>query len=202
MMMTNNTIKLLIIALISPIFFTTGAIAQNFYQGILQNNFTVRASSKMCHGGVFKPCLCPSSVPKSVIYHPAEESCGGNAAIILRAPYLKVYSVVVRDGLNRDRWPAEGANGCSSALANSESPPNRCSVFKVQRKFYRTVNGKKQRVNCLGAPGASSLFSGVQRITAKLNDVPGSSTDKIIRWCIIEPECGMNTGSEVDCKKA
>lgn len=160
-----------------------------------------RARTKMCYGGIFKPCICPSSVPKSVRYHAAEKACGGNAAVLLRSPYLNVFSVVVRDKENKDRWPPQGANGCTQEETDSENPPNKCSVFKVQKKFTRTVNGKRERVNCLGAPGASSLFARVQRITAKLNDVPGASTEEIKRWCIIRPECGMNTGTDHDCKK-
>lgn len=158
---------------------------------------------KYCYGGVFKPCICASSLSKSIRYHPAEPECGGNAAVLLRAPYLSLFSVVVRDVENKDRWPPNGANGCSRELASSKSPPNRCSVFKVQKKFTRMVdNGsKRERVNCLGAPGSSSLFARVQRITAKFNDVPDSSNDQIERWCIIRPECGMNLGTDVDCKK-
>lgn len=160
-----------------------------------------RAGTKMCFGGVFKPCICASSVPKSVRYDDEEPACGGKAAILLRAPYLNVFSVVVRDNQNKDRWPPEGANGCSKELADSKSPPNKCSVFKVQKKFTRIVNGKRERVNCLGAKGSSSLFANVQRITAKINDVPNASTEEIKRWCIIRPHCGMNLGTEDDCTK-
>lgn len=163
--------------------------------------FAVNAQAKVkyCYGGVFKPCICSSSLSKSIRYHPAEPACGGNAAILLRAPYLNLFSVVVRDNLNRDRWPVTGANGCSAELAASKSPPARCSVFKAQKRFTRIIAGKRERVNCLGAPGNSALFARVQRITAKFNDVPDSSKDKIERWCIIRPECGMNLGTDVDC---
>ena len=163
---------------------------------------TAEAKPRFCYGGIFKPCVCPSSVPKSVRYHPSEPACGGNAAILLRSPFLNVFSVVVRDNENKDRWPVNGANGCTPEEAQSKFPPNKCSVFKTQRKFTRLVDGKRERVNCLGAAGNSALFKKVQRITAKLNDVPGATTDEIRRWCIIRPECGMNTGTEVDCQKA
>lgn len=156
---------------------------------------------RYCYGGAFKPCICASTLSKSIRYHPAEPACNGNAAILLRAPYLSLFSVVVRDNQNKDRWPPQGANGCSQELTDSKSPPARCSVFKVQRKLTRLINGKRERVNCLGAPGSSSLFANVQRITAKFNDVPDSFDDKIERWCIIRPECGMNLGTDVDCKK-
>lgn len=165
------------------------------------NSTSAYAAVRYCYGGAFKPCICPSSLSKSIKYHPAEPACGGNAAILLRAPYLNLFSVVVRDSLNRDRWPAQGANGCSAELANSKSPPARCSVFKAQRRFTRMIGSKRERVNCLGAPGDSVLFSKVQRITAKFNDVPDSANDKIERWCIIRPECGMNLGTDLDCKK-
>lgn len=160
------------------------------------------AGVRYCYGGVFKPCICASSLSKSIKYHPAEPACNGNAAILLRAPYLSLFSVVVRDNQNKDRWPPQGANGCSPELTNAKNPPNRCSVFKAQRRFTRiTAEGKRERVYCLGAPGNSSLFSRVQRITAKFNDVPDSSKDQIERWCIIRPECGMNLGTDLDCKK-
>ena len=160
------------------------------------------AATKYCYGGIFKPCVCASSVPKSVSYHPSEPACGGDAAILLRSPYLNVYSVVVRDNQNKDRWPTTGANGCTPEQAQSKSPPAKCSVFKTQKKFTRVLaKGKRERVNCLGAPGSSTLFKRVQRITAKLNDVPNASTDEIRRWCIIRPECGMNLGTDVDCQK-
>jgi hypothetical protein len=168
----------------------------------LLNATSAFAKTRFCYGGIFKPCICSSTVPKSVSYHPNEAACGGNAAILLRAPFLNVFSVVVRDNENKDRWPVTGANGCTPELAQSQFPPNRCSVFKTQRKFTRVVDGKRERVNCLGAPGSSALFKKVQRITAKLNDVPGATTDEIRRWCIIRPECGMNlNNSEVDCQK-
>lgn len=170
---------------------------------VLSSANNVFAGTRYCYGGLFKPCVCPSSVPKSVSYHPAEPACGGDAAILLRSPYLNVYSVVVRDNQNKDRWPVNGANGCTVEQAQSKSPPNKCSVFKTQKKFTRILEkGKRERVNCLGAAGSSALFKKVQRITAKLNDVPNASTDEIRRWCIIKPECGMNLGTEVDCQKS
>ena len=48
------------------------------------------------------------------------------------------------------------------------------------------------KVHCLGASGYSSLFSRVTRMTAKLADVPNSTNDPLVRWCVIAPDKALN----------
>lgn len=138
----------------------------------------------------FRRCVCPEDVPSSLRYRPALAECDGNAAILLDGPYLEAFSVVVRDSQNRDRWPASGFNGCSPELSNSESPPNRCSAFKVQRKFS-TPDGTAM-VHCFGASGYSVLFEDVVRATIKLSDDPNSSNDDIDRLCLVSGDKPLN----------
>lgn len=151
------------------------------------------SAPRYCQGRRFKPCVCAPDVPITVSYRVSYEACGGNAAIITRGKYLNIFSAVVRDKENRDRWPRSGFGGCSSRLANSAAPPNRCSAFKAQRTFYQqNLEGEDERVFCLGAPGTSTLFRNVVRITAKLQDVPGSSRDPLARWCLSSPTEDLN----------
>jgi len=138
----------------------------------------------------FRRCVCPEDVPGSMRYRPALAECDGNAAILLDGQYLEAFSVVVRDSQNRDRWPASGFNGCSPELSNSESPPNRCSAFKVQRKFS-TPDGSAM-VHCFGASGYSVLFEDVVRATIKLTDDPNSSDDEIDRLCLVSGDKPLN----------
>jgi hypothetical protein len=138
----------------------------------------------------FRRCVCPEDVPGSMRYRPALAECDGNAAILLDGPYLEAFSVVVRDSQNRDRWPASGFNGCSAELSNSESPPNRCSAFKVQRKF--TTPDGTAMVHCFGASGYSALFEDVVRATIKLTDDPNSSDDEIDRLCLVSGDKPLN----------
>ncbi len=142
-----------------------------------------------CGGaGGFRHCVCPEDVPASIRYRPAVAECDDNAGIILDGRYTEAFSVVVRDSQNRDRWPSSGYNGCSVALANSDSPPNSCSVFKVQSEIS-LLEGK---LYCLGASGYSDLFSDVTRITIKLGDDPNSNNDPIERFCILGPTLPLN----------
>ncbi len=146
-----------------------------------------------CQIGRFKPCTCAEAVPEEVHYWPVFPACGNRAAILLRGRFLNVFSVVVRDNQNRDRWPTSGFNRCSFRLANSANPPARCSAFKVQSSFvYEDPNLGLTRVNCLGAAGTSNLFRNVVRITAKLQDVPGSNADPLKRWCLFSPAERLN----------
>lgn len=147
---------------------------------------------RYCQGGRFQPCVCYQDVSKDVSYRPTYKGCGGNAAILTRGKYLNIFSVVVRDSENRDRWPVSGFGGCGFAVANSESPPNKCSAFKVQKTYFEESDNTEQRVNCLGAKGTSSLFKDVRRMTAKLADVPGTNKDPLVRWCLKSPKSPLN----------
>jgi hypothetical protein len=132
----------------------------------------------------FKRCICANDVPSYVRYRPAVAECGGSAAAILSGRLLKAFSIVVRDTQNRDRWPAAGSNfgGCSTALADASSPPNRCSAFKVQSKFK--VGDGSSMVHCFGASGYSDIFADAARLTVKLSDDPLSNNDDIERYCL------------------
>jgi len=147
----------------------------------------------LCQGERFKPCVCADQVTRDVQFRPSIAECGRNAGIILYGKYLSVFSIVLRDSENRDRWPAFGFNGCSKALASSDSPPASCSVFKTQKKF-RVARGTADEgvLYCYGAPGYSKLMSRVVRATVKLRDIPGSSTDPLVRWCLNGPTEPLN----------
>lgn len=143
-----------------------------------------RRKPRMCRGGAFKPCVCPKDVPSAVQYRPSVQECGGAAAIVLSGPkYMAIYSVVVRDWENKDRWPANGANGCSPYETNVLGL-NKCSVFKVQKILAVEDETLDAEIHCLGASGYSSLFGRVSRITAKFKDIPGSNADPLARWCL------------------
>jgi hypothetical protein len=146
-----------------------------------------------CQGGRFKPCVCADQVTRDMQYRPSIAECGKNAGIILYGKYLSVFSIVLRDSDNRDRWPAYGFNGCSKALANSDSPPAYCSAFKTQKKF-RVAKGTADEgvLYCFGASGYSKLMSRVVRSTVKLRDIPGSSADPLVRWCLRGPTEPLN----------
>jgi len=152
---------------------------------------TAEAQVQFCQGGRFKPCVCADNVTKLLGYRPSMRECNGNAGIILRGRYRGVFSAVVRDGENRDRWPANGVNGCTSAEVNSGVA--RCSVFKSQRRVTRTLsNGQTERIECLGARGNSPLFRNVRRITLKFKDIPNSSNDPLGRFCLFSPTRSLN----------
>lgn len=140
----------------------------------------------------FKRCTCPEDVRSSIRYRPAVLECNGKAAMILHDNYTDIFSVVVRDTQNRDRWPAAGSGfgGCNFSLANSESPPNRCSAFKVQDSFL-VANGTA-RVHCFGASGYSDIFSDAARVTFKLADAPNSTDDPLERHCLYSGRRPLN----------
>jgi len=146
-----------------------------------------------CQGERFKPCVCADQVTRDMQFRPSIAECGKNAGIILYGKYLSAFSIVLRDSENRDRWPASGFNGCSKALATSESPPAYCSAFKTQKKF-RVAKGTADEgvLYCFGASGYSKLMSRVVRSTVKLRDVPGSSADPLVRWCLKGPTEPLN----------
>ena len=72
-----------------------------------------------CNGQRFKPCVCAPYVPKTVQYRPAIRECSGKAGIILSGKYKHIFSIVVRDGNNADRFPATGINGCTPTEVNA-----------------------------------------------------------------------------------
>lgn len=140
----------------------------------------------------FKRCTCASSVRSSIRYRPSVLECNGNAAAILYENYTDIFSVVVRDTQNRDRWPAAGSGfgGCNFSLANSEAPPNRCSAFKVQDKF--SIGNGTAVVHCFGASGYSDIFSDAARLTFKLADAPNSTDDPLERHCLYSGDRPLN----------
>lgn len=149
------------------------------------------SSPRYCQGAVFKPCVCARDVSKLAQYRPAVQECNGKAAIVLSGKYLGVFSVVVRDRENKDRWPTAGANGCTP-FERDTLGLNKCSVFKVQKIIQASDAKGEAKVHCLGASGYSSLFKRVTRMTAKLADVPYSTNDPLVRWCIIAPDKALN----------
>lgn len=152
----------------------------------------IKGNIRYCQAGRWQPCVCWKDVAREVRYRPAVRECQGNAAIVLEGKYLNIFSVVVRDSDNRDRWPVSGFNGCTTELATSENPPAWCSAFKTQNSFYIGRGRRKAKVHCLGAPGYSPLFKRVVRATAKLADIPGSSNDPLARWCLRSPRLPLN----------
>ncbi len=132
----------------------------------------------------FRRCICAGDVPSYVRYRPAVVECNGNAAAILSGRLLNAFSVVVRDTQNKDRWPEAGSGygGCSFEVANAESPPNSCSAFKAQDRFY--IGGGVAEIYCFGESGYSEIFADAARLTVKLTDDPNSSEDEIERFCL------------------
>ena len=147
--------------------------------------------ARMCQGGRFAPCICWQDVSRLAKYRPAVEECDGNAAIVLLGKYTGVYSAVVRDSENRDRWPAEGVNQCTP-YERDVLGLNKCSVFKVQDSIPVGRGANAMMVHCLGASGYSKLFSRVTRMTVKLRDIPGSDDDPVLRWCLRSPKKPLN----------
>ena len=153
------------------------------------------ANPRMCDGALFKPCVCSADVNRSVQYRPSIAQCGRNAGIVLSGKYLHVFSVVVRDKANQDRYPTvPDANGrilkCTLEQAKRGLP--QCSVFKVQKIIKVSNENGDAEVHCLGASGYSRLFRYVSRITVKLADVPGSHGDPLERLCLSGPTKPLN----------
>jgi hypothetical protein len=151
----------------------------------------IKKKPKYCNTGPFKPCVCASDVPSIVQYRPAVKECGKKAAIILSGKYKDVFSVVVRDKENKDRWPVNGINGCTPYETNVIAL-NKCSAFKAQSVIEVSNNAGDATVHCLGASGYSSLFKRVRRMTAKITDIPDSTTDPLARWCLAGPSKPLN----------
>lgn len=153
---------------------------------------TSNSDYPVCQANRFKGCACAESVPQSIQYRPTFAACGGKAAVILSGPFLRAFSVVVRDNENRDRWPATGSyGGCSQA--ERDLGLARCSAFKAQKTIYRTVDGRRERIACFGAAGSSSLFTNVTRITVKISDrVNEFGQKKMFRACIADNYLPLN----------
>lgn len=149
------------------------------------------ASPRMCNGERYKPCVCAPDVSALVQYRPSVKQCGGNAAVVLSGRYIHAFSVVVRDRVNRDRFPSwPGFNGCSQS--QFEAGLSKCSAFKVQKVLAVSSKNGNAEVHCLGASGYSKLFRAVTRMTIKLKDVPGSSSDPLERLCLSSPKKPLN----------
>lgn len=146
---------------------------------------------KYCQGERFKPCVCASQVTYAMQYRPSLKECSNKAAIILSGKYLNIFSVVVRDKDNRDRWPTSGYGDCS-AYERDVLGLNKCSAFKMQKKIKVRNRRGNAVVYCLGAPGESKLFARVSRVTIKLKDIPNSSNDPIDRLCLFGPKEKLN----------
>jgi hypothetical protein len=141
-----------------------------------------------CNEGTFMPTVCWGEVPDTVKYRPSYEACGGDAAILLSGPFANAYSVVLRDVMNRDRFPpcsrsGSNYNGCSFQQCNTLGL-NRCSAFKCQRVFKTGSGRRREQVCCLGDSGNSSVLSKATRMTIKLRDVPGSNSDPLVRLAL------------------
>ena len=144
-----------------------------------------------CLGERYKPCVCAKDVSKLVQYRPSIAECGKKAGVVFSGRYQHIYSVVVRDRLNRDRYPeAPGFNGCSASEYRAGLA--RCSAFKVQKKFSVANKNGNAAVHCFGASGYSGMFSAVTRLTVKLQDVPSSSSDPLERLCLVGPKKALN----------
>ncbi len=144
------------------------------------NAFAVEVPAAECNESVFTPCICSSAVPPEIKFRSRYGACGGKAAVILEDEWASSYSVVLRDRLNRDRYPSSGYNGCTASEAGGIAPPNRCSAFKVQKKIRRSGSV----VHCFGNRGADKILAKASRLTIKLRDVPGNSTDPLARICL------------------
>lgn len=153
---------------------------------------SIKSKPRYCQGyGGFKKCVCAKDVPSIVQYRPAVKECSRKAAIILSGKYKDVFSVVVRDKENKDRWPPTGINGCSS-FERDVIALNKCSAFKVQKIIPIENKDGDAEVHCLGASGYSKLFKRVVRMTAKLADIPNSTQDPLARWCLAGPAKPLN----------
>ncbi len=133
-------------------------------------------------GFTTRKAVCPKDVPTDVSYRPVYAGCGNKAAILLRGRFLRSFSVVVRDSLNRDRFPLPGSGygGCSLELASSVAPPRRCSAFKASSEYFAVIDGVNTRVVCFPESGRSRIFSDVRRMTIKVTN----SATNIRRFCL------------------
>jgi hypothetical protein len=143
-----------------------------------------------CQHGRFAPCVCPQDVAREMQYRPAISECNGNAGVLLTGKYTNLFSVVVRDTENRDRWPLAGFGDCT-AYERDELGLNKCSAFKVQKRVNLKFRGAPASLHCFGASGYSTLFKRVVRVTGKIADRPGNG-DPLARWCLKRPNSPLN----------
>lgn len=194
-------VKLIIVAIVATFTNVIDASAQTQKVWTIKEILDARkepvtiTNPRMCNGTLFKPCICAADVSALVQYRPSIAQCGRNAGIVLSGKYTRVFSVVVRDRANRDRYPTvPDANGrilnCTLEQAKQGLP--QCSVFKVQKILKASHPNGDAEVHCLGASGYSRLFKNVTRITAKLADVPGSHNDPLERLCLSGPTKPLN----------
>ena len=148
-------------------------------------------SPRYCQGRRFTPCICAADVPGVVQYRPAVSECQNKAAIVLSGRYKDIFSVVVRDSENRDRWPPQGINRCTP-FERDVLALHKCSAFKTHKVLNYSHAEGDATVHCLGARGYSRFFRKVVRMTAKLADIPNSSNDPIVRWCLSKPGLPLN----------
>lgn len=143
------------------------------------------AQCKEFPGSIFKPCICPEQLPAQVKYRPAVAECGGKAAAVLFGPYANSFSTVLRDKQDRDRWPASGYHRCSKREVAAGL--NKCSAFKCQKVLKlatSSVGVGAQQICCFGEAGNSSILRGATRMTVKVQDIPGSTADPLLRICL------------------
>lgn len=162
--------------------FTFSSIA---FAGSIIKKEIPEATCKEIAGSPFKPCICADKVPTTIKYRPSLAECGGKAAAILSGQFATSYSVVLRDKGNRDRWPASGYNGCTSE--ETSKGLNKCSAFKCQKILKRStssVTTGAQQICCFGEKGTNQILGGASRLTIKLQDVPNSSSDPLVRVCL------------------
>lgn len=134
---------------------------------------------------IFKPCICADQVPEEIKYRPAVDECGGKAAAVLFGPYANSFSVVLRDKMNRDRWPQTRYNGCTQR--ETAAGLNKCSAFKCQKVLKVTqssVGTGAQQICCFGEAGNTRILRGATRMTIKVADIPSSSADPLLRICL------------------
>ncbi len=141
-------------------------------------------------GNTTRKAVCPRKVPREVLYRPSYDGCEGNAAVLMQGTYADSFSVVVRDSLNRDRFPLPGSSygGCSASLAGGDTPPRECSAFKASKEYFTKINKKRTRVVCFPEKGTSRIFRDVKRITIKVTD----SAESLRRFCLYGPKEDLN----------
>ncbi len=131
-----------------------------------------------CNESVFRPCICASKAPEEIQYRPRHPSCGGKAGITLTGELSNSFSVVFRDRQNRDRFPSVGYNGCTKTQADKGLA--KCSAYKCQK----TIRTDGSYTCCFGNRGSDKILSKVTRMTIKIRDVPGATTDPLLRVCL------------------